>query len=176
MSKGLNVLISTGDVKLSEINRVFEGHECVENTRLSSTTLLGNRGNGVMPIMLLSHANAGRFTVHNSSRLSGGEVINQLRNRGLIFESYAFIFLAGCNGAAGDLYQDVARASGLATLASTTEVRMTKSAAMVSFMPEGVGGEWKVFDPKTLLTLSLNDASYVWFRVALRAMDITLLS
>lgn len=88
---------------------------------------------------------------------------------------YAFIFLAGCNGAAGDLYQDVARASGLATLASTTEVQMTKSAAMVTFRPVGVGGEWKVFDPKTLLTLSLNDASHAWFRIALSGMDITLL-
>ena len=60
MNKGLNILISTGYTQLNEINRVFEGHECVVNTRLMSGVSLSKcTGNRVMPIILLGHANPG---------------------------------------------------------------------------------------------------------------------
>jgi hypothetical protein len=99
-----------------------------------------------------------------------------LRKRNLNFQTYSFIFLAGCDGAAGNLYIDVAHASRLPTLASTTKVQMTKVGGLsqVTFLPVN-RGEWKVFDPTTNQVLSLNDASCAWFKHPLNMMEISLL-
>ncbi|MCP5419048.1 MAG: hypothetical protein H6970_00965 [Gammaproteobacteria bacterium] len=175
MSKGLNVLISTGDQELNDINQVFLGNHHLENTRLrSSIDLRAYTGDRVMPVILLSHANIGRFKESTSSRLTGQEVISILRNtRNLNFENYSFIFLAGCDGAAGTLYVDVAKASRLPTLAATTQVNMTKAGSQVTFQPMGQG-VWKVFDPSRGLSLPLSDPSCAWFRQPLNMMEIFL--
>lgn len=173
MNKGLNILISTGYTQLNEINRVFEGHECVVNTRLMSGVSLSKcTGNRVMPIILLGHANPGAFKVHEALRCTGQEVISRLTRRGLHFDRYGFIFLAGCNGAAGNLYQDIANSSQLPTLASTTEVNMAKTQDRVTFNP--IGGRWEIFNPSNAQIYSLDDASYAWVRHPLNMMGITL--
>lgn len=177
MAKGLNVLITQGDQELNDINRVFNGSQHLENTRLRSSMDLSRYSGGkIMPLILLSHANLGRFKESNTSRLPGADVITLLRRRGVNFASYSFIFLAGCDGAAGPLYEDVARASQLPTLAATTKVKMTKLGGVghVTFAPIA-GGVWQIYQPGTGLVLSLNDPSCAWYHTPLGMMDITLL-
>ncbi|MEZ5589288.1 MAG: hypothetical protein R3F53_00645 [Gammaproteobacteria bacterium] len=177
MAKGLNVLITQGDQELNDINLVFNGSQHLENTRLRSSIDLSRFSGGkTMPLILLGHANLGRFKESNSSRLRGSEVITLLHRRGLNFASYSFIFLAGCDGAAGPLYEDIAKAGQLPTLAATTKVQMTKLGGVghVTFAPIA-GGEWKIYQPDTGLELSLGDPSCQWYQHPLTMMDITLL-
>ena len=67
------VLISLSQrvTQLNEINRVFEGHECVVNTAHGGVSLSECTGNRVIPIILLGHTNPGTFKVHEALRCTG---------------------------------------------------------------------------------------------------------
>lgn len=121
--------------------------------------------NGAHGLFLVGHANQINFKAEEGtlSYVSGQKVIQDLMGWGLDVSSFAYCLLAGCSAAPlnhlDGLISQVARASGLLTVASSTTVRMTPG-GRIGLQPVG-DGKWVVEDPNGTSLFQREDGVFV---------------